>query len=487
MHRALLRRLGALAVGGSIVATLYALSAPRWPDDWDGIGFISSMQRLDLDRFTPHPPGYPVYVVLLRASAAVFGRGVTAANAVAVASGVAVVLLAAAAAGRTWGARQAVAVGAALAVTPLVWRSCSGVGSEAPALAFTSLALFGMATFHGARSGAARSASAATIGIAVGLALGVRLSWAPGLLLLLVVGPRAARARAAAWATLASLAWAVPLAAIVGPSHLAALLQTHAEGHLHRWGGTILAAPEAPRATMFARAIFVDGLGIDATALGIAIALSALSLVATALRWRAERFALAWRFALPLLAYAAWVYLGQNIAEQPRHLLPVVAALAFMVGIAATASRVTAALGVTLLVLLAVRGAGDAAARRTAPPPGASLVADVERLTALSSPEGCSAAAPCVVAFGGRSARFFELSGTPASGRTAGSLGDVLLELGRLPRPPRRVLVTNELEGLTASTFALAPFATHCRPERLQRKSPCLEVYELRAPFLLPP
>jgi hypothetical protein len=43
-----------------------ALSAPAWPDDWDGIGFLESVRDFDLARFRPHPPGYPVYVALLR-------------------------------------------------------------------------------------------------------------------------------------------------------------------------------------------------------------------------------------------------------------------------------------------------------------------------------------------------------------------------------------------------------------------------------------
>jgi hypothetical protein len=44
-----------LALAG--YASLAALSAPAWPDDWDGVGFVESIRDFDLAAFRPHPPG----------------------------------------------------------------------------------------------------------------------------------------------------------------------------------------------------------------------------------------------------------------------------------------------------------------------------------------------------------------------------------------------------------------------------------------------
>lgn len=456
----------ALAAGGALVALAYALAATPWPDDWDGVGFVLSMRRFDLDQFAPHPPGYPVYVALLRASAAAFGPTVAAADAVAVASGAATALLVASAALRRFGARAAAAVLVAIAVTPLAARAATGVGSEAPALALAALVVYGLARLARPED----RLGAALVGVGVGLGLGVRLSWAPLFLAAFAAIPAGARRRAAAWAAAATLAWAIPLAAIVGPAHLVALLRVHAHGHFHTWGGT--GGSLGARAALFARGIFVDGLGVDATALGVAIALAgAALLIVSARRSTAVARARVGRAALLFAPYAAWVYLGQNVAEQPRHLLPLVAALAVGLGIAATTSRAASMVGAALAVLVAARAGADAFARRTVPPGGEAFVADVDALAARAAGD--------VVGFGGRSARFFALSPTPDRGRTVASLGDVRLAIGRMPRPPARVLVTDELAGLDRTSLPLVPHATHCRPERLDRRRPCLVVYEV--------
>jgi hypothetical protein len=122
-----------LAVSGYVA--LAAATAPAWPDDWDGIGFLESVRDFDLARFHPHPPGYPVYVALLRVAAVLVREPMRASVLVAVVSGIVAVGLAVEAAGRAAGARASALVGVLVAVTPLAWRTCSGVGSEAPALA----------------------------------------------------------------------------------------------------------------------------------------------------------------------------------------------------------------------------------------------------------------------------------------------------------------------------------------------------------------
>jgi hypothetical protein len=447
---------------------LRVASVPPWPDDWDGIGFVESIGRFDLDHFAPHPPGYPVYVVLLRAAGLVIQGPVAAANAVAVVSGLAATALLGFAGLRAFGSGRAAGwLLAFTALTPLAWRACTAIGSEAPALAVAGAGLVS-ATMAG-------RARAWGIGAAIGLGLGVRLSWAPLYLAFLFLAAPGERRKAALVAVVAALSWAVPFVALVGPTHLARLAMTHAGGHFERWGGTTLTEPGASRLPYLARDVFVDGLGVDSDPLGIAIGALGLGLLALGgVAWRRRGWPHA-RLGFLLLPYLLWIALGQNLRAQPRHALPLVIALAGALAVAATSSRRAGALGGVLLGLIALRTASDAWARRTIPPPGAQLVAFV---SALPGP-------PSVAVFAGPSARFFELSRSNVA-RTVGTLGDARLAVGRLPSLPARLIVTSELQGLDPSREPLVSLATLCRPARIDRRAPCLEVYDWRAPFLAP-
>ena len=201
------RTAGVLAWGVALAAygALLRASAPRWPDDWDGIGFVESIADFDLARFQPHPPGYPVYVALLRLAAVLTrdshervhpGRGGERR--------------------RDRGARRgrepadcepraAIAAAIMVGVTPLVWRSNSGVGSEAPALTCAAACAWGLLACR-----AGRRAGPVVLGLACGLGLGVRLSWAPAYLAVLVLTPRGGRRRAWIAVAAATLAWSVP-------------------------------------------------------------------------------------------------------------------------------------------------------------------------------------------------------------------------------------------------------------------------------------
>jgi hypothetical protein len=448
-------------------AALLALSAPPWPDDWDGLGFVASETRFDMDHFAPHPPGYPVYVALLRLAHLVLRNGVTAASTVAVASGVATVCLAWSAAGHALVPSARLPVALAVALPPLAWRADAAVGSEAPALAFAALAAWALA------SPASPRTRAAVLGVAVGLGLGVRLSWAPLFVPMLALAPRGGRARAVATAAGATLAWAVPLVAVVGPGHLVALFRAHFAGHAERWGGTVVTDPGVHRAVYLARDVAVDGLGGGSDPLGLAI-LAVASLVAAVgvMEWRRARWAFAREAALVLGPYLAWIALGQNLAQQPRHALPLVVALA--VGLALSIhSSGRGVVGFALALLLGFRTAQDAWDRRTTPPAAAQVVAWVRGL-----PDG-----ERVAVFGTTSTRFFEQTELADRAAYAATVGDVRVALGRMSGVPSRVFVTGEVDARGAVPPA-RHVGTFCRPERLDRRAPCLELYDWRPSFL---
>ncbi len=453
---------GPLALYAAI-AVLLTISAPSWPDDWDGLGFVAAVTRFDLDRFAPHPPGYPVWVAVAKSLALVLRSPLVAATAVSVLSGVGVAALVKDAVSRTFGDARGWAVALAVTIVPLVWRAESGVGTEALALLFAALAAWALVR-----------ESADWLGVAVGLGLGVRASWAPLYLALLVLAPRA-RPRALAFAALASLAWAVPLALVVGPSHLVALLQTHLAGHTTRWGGTALTDPGAERLMYLARDVFVDGLGIGRDPLGLVLGGTAAAVAFVGItEWRRAEWAGARTAAIALGPYLLWVLAGQNLRQQPRHVVPLVAALAGALALAAMSVDRGRRLGVALFAIGALRTLGDVHERTTVAPPGAQLVAAVREL-----PSPARAAI-----FGGPSVRFFEATDLSAVAHGAGSVGDVRLALDRLPSLPTRVFVTAEVRGIEAPPYPSAPWKRLCRPERLDRRAPCLDVVELKVPFL---
>ncbi|HEY2511435.1 MAG TPA: hypothetical protein VGI39_11290 [Polyangiaceae bacterium] len=461
-----------LAVAVLALLALRWVSAPPWPDDWDGIGFVESIAHFDLAHFTPHPPGYPVYVAMLKLVGALVRDPIQAANVVAVACGVAASALVAVAASKALGSTARGAwVGAFVAFAPLAWRVGAAIGSEAPAFLFLAGALAAAAV------GGRRAAWA--LGACVGLGLGVRLSWAP-LFLALPLLLRGGRARLASVAVAAAFtaAWAVPLLAVVGPEDFVRLTLVHARGHFHVWGGTVLRDPGAARAAYLARDVFVDGLGVDADVLGVALGAVAVVVALLGLRaWRAHGWPYAKR-GLVLLPYAVWIAFGQNLREQPRHALPLVVALAGALALGAMTSRPARIAGVLLLALVAARTVLDARARRATPPPGAQLVALAGTL--LPDPSQ-------VAVFGGPSARFFEILAPDLHAVTVGSLADARLALGRMRALPARVILTSELEGLERAGPALVPIASLCRPPRLERRAPCLTAYDWRLPFLSGP
>ncbi len=461
------RRLGALGA----YAVLLFLTAPAWPDDWDGVGFVESIGRFDLGQFQPHPPGYPVYVALLRVAALVARAPMGACVVVAVACGVAAVAFAWSAARAAVGERGAWAVGTLVAATPLAWRVCSGVGSEAPALACGAACAWGLVSAKQSRAGAI------VLGLGVGLGLGVRLSWAPLFLAALVLVPAGTRARAWAAAAMSFVAWSAPLVAIVGARRLYGLTVAHVTGHAEHWGGTVVTEPGAVRLRWLARDVFVDGLGAGSDALGLAVGFVLALAVAVALvEWHRAHWR-GWRPALLVVApYLVWIALGQNLRDQPRHALPLVALLSAALALPAARSRRAFAVVGALAVLVATRTAFDAHARRTIPPPGVQLV-DLARLQ--PSPERLDV-------FGVSSVRFFETTDLAPQAFTAGSLGDVQVRLTRLASLPTRVWVTSEIGGVDASPWPIDHVATLCRPARIDRRAPCLDIYSWRLPYLPP-
>ncbi len=87
-----------------LASALLVASAPANADDWDGIGFLASVDRFDMVRFSPHAPGYPVYVAALRVAHMLVRDPLAAAYVIAIVSAACAAELAFSTASRLWGA-----------------------------------------------------------------------------------------------------------------------------------------------------------------------------------------------------------------------------------------------------------------------------------------------------------------------------------------------------------------------------------------------
>ena len=54
---------------------LHLLVGARTPSEWDVANFLLALDDFDLTQHRPHPPGYPLYVLLGRAAAWLCGHG----------------------------------------------------------------------------------------------------------------------------------------------------------------------------------------------------------------------------------------------------------------------------------------------------------------------------------------------------------------------------------------------------------------------------
>ncbi|HEY2745158.1 MAG TPA: hypothetical protein VGL86_11065 [Polyangia bacterium] len=431
------RALAPVAAAVAVAALRFATRA-HGPDSWDAVGFLRAVDDFDLARFQPHFPGYAVYVALCK-----IVRSPELVSAIATgATALALFRL---------GGWVALALWAG-ALQP--WLTGGAALADATAVAFAAAA-FAALTFPGARAVVLAAA-------AIALAIGTRVSYWPLALSFAVVVVRVRpqnerRAALAAFAA-ATLAWLVPFVAAVGPRALVVLGRTHLVGHFADWGGAVTTRPDlAARLAAFARDLVYDGIWPDRFALGAALAGCAI---------------LCWPWRRPsavgvivVVPYALWALLAQNVLEQPRHLLPLVAALCVAVGRAAARSRRGLVVGAALAALAFAASAPLVIHRG---PPAAVVVA--ERVAARWPGRDQ------VIVFARRSARLMSAAVPAVRVQTADATSDILPQLERLARlPPNILFVAEELADDDPAASASADDGLHfCRDPRVDRQSTCV-------------
>lgn len=305
----------ALAVAGAVLKVAWRSPVPMTQD---AVQFVLGLSDFSPERMQPHFPYYPLLLAAGRAVSMLVPPA-DALSLVSAASG-ALVPVVYCLLGRRDDAASGSSAGpwagaAFLAVSPMLWNCCGGIGSDAPGL------LLGLSAFALLSRG--RRAAA---GVCLGALAGVRASylffWVPALVAGGAGGGRpGGRGRllagGAAGAVLAAAAlWGLDCGGkIVEPS------VSFLAGHLTRWGspfaggGGVAGALERIAVGVFDA--FSVGGPVPAAGLAYPAALAALcGVLLKQTSGRERRF-----WAAYVAAWAAWTFTAQNPASL-RHYLP---------------------------------------------------------------------------------------------------------------------------------------------------------------------
>ena len=370
----------ALAALALVFVAAHLPFLPPGLEDVDSTNFALGVRDFDVARHQPHPPGYPVYIALSKASAAAF-RAVGSSRAVvgglavwSVASGAALVLLLFALFRALDGDDRRAWWGMAIAVAcPLFWftalRPLSDMTGLAAAVGAQALALHVVSGRAAGKEGALLIASAFVAGVAAGIRAQTVVLTAP-LLAAAILLPRSGltvrhRVSAVVSACAGALLWAVPLVAASGglDGYLAALGTQAGEDFS---GVVMLWTTRTPRAAVNAfmyTFVWPWGgmvLGGVVLAAGLVGAVRLLRDNPRAALWLAVAFA----------PYAAFHLLFHETATV-RYALPLVVPVAFLAACAFdwAGRRPATALGVALVGVMLLAGTRAARAYGAVEPP----------------------------------------------------------------------------------------------------------------------
>jgi 4-amino-4-deoxy-L-arabinose transferase-like glycosyltransferase len=298
-------------------------------EDADSLRFALAMIDFDVTKLQPQFPGYPVFCFFARLLYALSGSYATAFSILGGAGLFVIVHYSLALLKWRFSETRGFLLAVVLAFNPMLWllgnRYMTDLSGAACALA---------AFYHLTREQSRRHAAAGFF--LAGIQAGWRLSYLPVLLI-----PMAANLLHRPWKTERALekilagaagilVWMIPFIAVTGWNNLIASSRRQTAGHFLETGGTYVSEPGwTLRAVRLLRDMWVDGLGAwepgrnPLTA--IVAAGAVLFIVRGALSLRGKKPESDLRLlALSCALYAAWIFVFQNVVNQPRHVLPLV-------------------------------------------------------------------------------------------------------------------------------------------------------------------
>ena len=359
--------------GSAIFLAASLWTASPYPDGQDGVNFILGVIRFDLLFNQPHFPGYPVYMALGKISASIAGSpewGLVLVSSLSMAGVVFLIYMTALARSGPGGA---IAILALACLSPAVFQFSHKIYSEPLGL----LLLAGAFYLLESREGEGRWSWIAA-GAALGLLMGVRLSWWPFVPGFVYV----AYARGKASLTLSgmaagTMAWLAPLTMLTGAADLAGIGVFFVDGHFGAWGNTAISSQTDVADTFIAFAIGVgSSLGVSPGAIGLLGAPALLIYLAGVYVYAIKRNSLnnsaygdgLQGMVVGVCIYISWILAGQNL-DTARHFIPIVlTALLMAVPLAKSRGR-----QIALAALLLVPGNAGYLAAGAGPPPAIRL------------------------------------------------------------------------------------------------------------------
>lgn len=426
-----------------LAACIANVAAVSFVEDWDGASFALTCEAIDLRRFRPHPPGYPLYALLARALGALGLSASACAGSLVRLSAVSLALFASALAALSPGSVPRRALSGALVALciPGVLRVGTMVGPMALALGSWSCAI-------------ALGYRAPHRHVPQALLFACALSSRPSDLVpiaactVAVSSPRTKPVRALSLACVLALSAHAVLISSVGFQEFLGLVAKHASVH-----GSIVRSSRS----LASHASALGGVALGRTD-GVAVfsALVLLSLCVAVVRALPRAAKL--RASLGASIAVAWVLFAQPAGVE-RHWLWCGALCAFALSRArSSSSRRLRALALGWVVCGLIAGAHETRSRHQTPPAAVQLARFVR--------------AQRGALFAGRSGRAAEVEGVEVY--EARHVGELRAIAERLPRWPVRLWMTDELHA--TRDFPDRSWISFCGPRSTRRELVCVRV-----------
>ncbi len=307
------------------------MSAVYYIEDLDSLRFALGVVDYDVTKLQPHFPAYPVFCFFAKAVYALTDRYAVA---FAVLGGVAtfgIIYFALGIAQIKITTPLGLIAVFLLFFNPLLWLMSNRYMPDAMGVAGVLACCYFAAKQESGKAG---------LGFFIaGISLGVRLSYAPMLLvsLLLRLKERGPRLQFVAAGAAGVAVWLIPLIAITGWTELTKAAQTQTQGHFADFGGTVATEPDfALRSFGLFESIWADGFGLYWERRHVVTACTTVALLGILVaNWRAvvQRVNRSVLLSAPFIGcvlYLGWIFLFQNVVHKSRHVLPLVPFLALI-------------------------------------------------------------------------------------------------------------------------------------------------------------
>ena len=307
------------------------MSAVYYIEDLDSLRFALGVVDYDVTKLQPHFPAYPVFCFFAKAIYALTDRYAVAFAVLGGAATFGIIYF-------TLGIAQikittllGLIAAFLLFFNPLLWLMSNRYMPDAMGVAGVLACCYFAAKQESGKVG---------LGFFIaGISLGVRLSYAPMLLvpLLLRLKERGPRLQFVAAGAAGVAVWLIPLIAITGWSELVKAAQTQTQGHFADFGGTVATEPDfALRSLGLFESIWADGFGLYWEGRHVVTACTTVALLGILVaNWRAvDRSVLLSASFIGCVLYLGWIFLFQNMIHKSRHVLPLVPFLALILAFA---------------------------------------------------------------------------------------------------------------------------------------------------------